>query len=121
MLRRKVYRTLEEWKGDRPPLILKGCRQCGKRHSVLEFSRSNYRNVAYINFFENGDFNSVFDGSMDTSRITVLMSAQLKKPVNFEAGNTLIILDGIQECPNARTALKLILSCATKAAAPCWR
>lgn len=41
MLRRKVEQTLLTWKNtpNRKPLILKGCRQCGKTYSVLEFAK----------------------------------------------------------------------------------
>mgnify|MGYP002709928267 FL=1 len=56
-LRRKIEDTLMEWKErpDHKPLIIKGCRQCGKTFSVTEFARKNYEQVIYLNFFENPD------------------------------------------------------------------
>lgn len=55
MLKRKIDEVLVEWKNtpDRNPLVIKGCRQCGKTYSVLEFANANYEHVIYINFFEN--------------------------------------------------------------------
>ena len=47
MLRRKITDQLLAWKNTpgRKPLIIKGCRQCGKTFSVLEFAR---KNIVYI-------------------------------------------------------------------------
>ena len=108
MLKRKIEAKLIEWKNtpDRKPLIIKGCRQCGKTFSVLDFARKNYKNVVYLNFFENPDYASVFSGSLDIDNIIMLLSALLGKEAVFEAGKTVLILDEIQDCPEARTALK---------------
>ena len=108
MIRRKLSGKLEEWKRDpkRKPVIIKGCRQCGKTFSVLEFAKRNYKNVVYLNFFENPDYASVFSGSLEVDNITMLLSALLGDKATFEAGETVLILDEIQECPEARTALK---------------
>ena len=99
---------MEEWKRDpkRKPVIIKGCRQCGKTFSVLEFAKRNYKNVVYLNFFENPDYASVFSGSLEVDNITMLLSALLGDKATFEAGETVLILDEILECPEARTALK---------------
>ena len=55
MLKRKIEQKLTEWKNtvSHKPLIIKGCRQCGKTFSVLEFAQKNYKHVVYLNFFEN--------------------------------------------------------------------
>ncbi len=52
MLERKIEQTLLDWKNTpgHKPLIVKGCRQCGKTSSVLAFARKNYENVVYVNF-----------------------------------------------------------------------
>ena len=54
MLRRKIETLLDEWRQtkDRKPIVIKGCRQCGKTFSVLRFARQHYRNVVYLNFME---------------------------------------------------------------------
>ena len=108
MLKRKIEQSLSEWKSseNHKPLIIKGCRQCGKTFSVLEFAKKNYKNVVYLNFFENPDYISVFSGSLEVDNIVMMLSALLGSEAVFETGNTIIILDEIQECPEARTALK---------------
>lgn len=44
MLKRKIEQTLLEWKNtaNRKPLIVKGCRQCGKTFSVLDFAHKKF-------------------------------------------------------------------------------
>lgn len=108
MLRRKIEQTLMDWKNtpNHKPLILKGCRQCGKTFSVLEFAKKNYEHVVYLNFFANAQYASVFSGSLEVDTITMLLSALMGREAVFEAGKTILILDEIQECPDARTTLK---------------
>lgn len=108
MLKRKIEQRLQEWKcsPNRKPLLIKGCRQCGKTYSVLDFAKKNYKHVVYLNFFENPDYCSVFEGSLEIDNITMLLSALLGSEAVFEPGNTILVLDEIQECPDARTALK---------------
>lgn len=109
-LKRKIQNYFAEWKHQKNhnPLIVRGCRQCGKTYSVLQFAKSNYKNVVYINFFENPSYSEIFAGSLDVDTITMYMTALLGPEVKFEQGNTCIVLDEIQECPKARSALKFL-------------
>ncbi len=108
MLKRKIERHLTQWKENpaRKPLIIKGCRQCGKTWSVLDFAHKNYEHVIYLNFFENPDYRSVFSGSLEISNLRMMISAMLGDKAVFEPGKTVLIFDEIQECPEARSALK---------------
>ena len=108
MLKRKMEQKLTDWKNteNHKPLIIKGCRQCGKTFSVLDFAKKNYKHVVYLNFFENPDYASVFSGSLEVDTIVMMLSALLGSEAVFESGHTVLILDEIQECPEARTALK---------------
>ena len=108
MLKRKIEQKLKDWKAaeNRRPLIIKGCRQCGKTFSVLDFAKKNYKHVVYLNFYENPDYASVFAGALDVDTIVMMLSALLGRKAVFESGSTVLILDEIQECPEARTALK---------------
>ncbi len=108
MLKRKMEQKLIDWKNteNHKPLIIKGCRQCGKTFSVLDFAKKNYKHVVYLNFFENPDYVSVFSGSLEVDTIVMMLSALLGSEAVFEKGNTVLVLDEIQECPDARTALK---------------
>lgn len=108
LLKRKIEQDLIKWKNteNHKPLIVKGCRQCGKTYSVKKFAEENYKYVVYINFFSNPDYVSIFSGSLEVDNLTMMMSALLGPNVMFVPNETVIILDEIQECPEARTALK---------------
>lgn len=108
MLQRKIERVLTDWKNtaDHKPLIVKGCRQCGKTYSVMDFAKKNYEHVVYLNFFENPQYASVFSGSLEIDYITMLLSALMGREAIFKEEKTILILDEIQDCPDARTALK---------------
>lgn len=107
MLKRKIYNTLKEWKlsDNKKPLIIKGCRQCGKTFSVLHFAKENYPHVVYVNFVQTPDYALAFKDSKLVDDITMNISAMSANAM-FVPGETCIILDEIQECPEARTALK---------------
>lgn len=108
MLRRKMEKTLLDWKNtpDHRPLIVKGCRQCGKTYSVRHFGEENYESVIYLNFFQNPDYLSIFSGSLEVDHLIMMISALLGEKANFVPGKTLLIFDEIQDCPEARTSLK---------------
>lgn len=108
MLKRKIEKQLLDWKENtgHKPLVIKGCRQCGKTYSVREFARKYYDSTVYINFFEDSHYKEIFADSLQVDNLTVMMSALLPQKVRFVPGKTIIILDEIQECPEARTALK---------------
>lgn len=108
MLRRKIQDTLIQWKNTpgHKPLVIKGCRQCGKTFSVREFAKKYYKHEVYLNFLQDSNFTSIFSGSLDVNHLVMMMSALLGPDAVFEAGRTVIILDEIQDCPDARTALK---------------
>ncbi|MGN1276813.1 MAG: ATP-binding protein [Floccifex sp.] len=108
MLKRKIEQKLIDWKNteNHKPLIIKGCRQCGKTCSVLDFANKYYEHVIYLNFFENPSYSSIFSGSLNVDNIIMMISALLGNQAIFEEGKTILIFDEIQECPEARTSLK---------------
>ena len=108
MLVRKIEKYLLEWKNDpdKNPLIIKGCRQCGKTYSVLDFAKKNYKHIIYINFFENPSYASIFDNSLNVDDITMYITGLLGDKAIFKKDETCLIMDELQECPNARTSLK---------------
>ena len=109
MLRRKIEEVLIKWKNtpNHKPLIIKGCRQCGKTFSVNAFAKEHYTHVVYLNFFEHPDYKLAFEGSKQIDSIVMNLTALLPNS-RFVSGQTCIILDEIQECSAARTALKFL-------------
>jgi predicted AAA+ superfamily ATPase len=107
MYKRKIESLLEQWK-KRPghkPLVIKGCRQCGKTSSVLDFAQKNYDHVIYLDFHEQKSLRTLFDDSLQVDYLTVAISAAIPG-AKFVPGVTCLVFDEIQDCPNARASLK---------------
>lgn len=107
MFRRRIEKTLLEWKGEKEhlPLVIMGIRQCGKTFIALEFAKKNYKHVVYVNFMKQPERNVAFAGSKEVDAIVLNLSSQMPS-ARFVPGETCIILDEIQDCPDARTSLK---------------
>lgn len=107
MLKRKIESVLSEWKNSKlkKPLVIKGIRQCGKTYIVRKFAKENYESVVYMNFILEPDKKTAFTGNIDVETIILNLSALIPNS-RFINGKTCIILDEIQECREARTALK---------------
>ena len=105
-MERTLIHELLVWKEkeNRKPLILKGVRQCGKTYLLKDFGNRYYDNVAYFNFEETDSLISVFEKDYDTKRIILELELFLGKSIKPDT--TLIILDEIQECGRALTAMK---------------
>ena len=109
VLKRKIEKDLLAWKnnkGKKTPLVIRGCRQCGKTFIVKKFAEENYENVVYINFLENKDYNDVFKNSLNVDELVKLISSLTGNKVKIEPEKTVLIFDEIQECPDARASLK---------------
>ena len=109
MLKRKVSDDIAKWyqSGCKKALLLTGSRQVGKTTSVREFAKANYSHFVEINFVKYPRAKQAFDGNLDTKTIVTNLSAMGFGP--FVEGKTLIFFDEIQECPNARTAIKFLV------------
>jgi len=97
MYKRKIDSYLADWK-KRPkhkPLVIKGCRQCGKTSSVKAFAYANYQNVIYMDFHEQKDLRALFDGSLQVEYLKTLISASIPG-ARFTPGNTCIIFDDMR-------------------------
>ena len=109
MLRRKAYDKLLERKAadKRKALCIIGALQIGKTTLIREFGRANYENFVEINFVTDENAQKIFDGSLDANTLITNLTAYVRKPM--EPGKTLVLLDEIQKCPNARTAIKFLV------------
>lgn len=108
MLKRKIEDELARWKQTpgHNPVVIKGCRQCGKTFSALSFARKHYAHVVYLNFFENPRYAQAFAGSLAVDDLVLYLTSLLGYDAVFEPCKTCLVLDELQDCPNARAALK---------------
>lgn len=109
MLKRKISQQLQEWRDSHHEdcLLIKGARQVGKTFAITQFGQTEYESFIAINFIESPQLKALFDGDLSSSNIKKQMT-MLIPGIQFIAEKTLIFLDEIQECPNARTALKFL-------------
>lgn len=109
MLKRKVSDDIAKWyqSGCNKALLLTGSRQVGKTTSVRMFAKAHYSHFVEINFVKYPRARQAFDGNLDTKTIVTNLSAMGFGP--FVEGKTLVFFDEIQECPNARTAIKFLV------------
>ena len=105
-MRRNAMVELERWKddADRKPLVLRGARQVGKTWLMKEFGQSRYKSFVYFNFDEEDELRSVFEANKNPQRIVELLSMIAGEKIL--PGETLMIFDEIQECPEALNTLK---------------
>ena len=103
---RYIINQLVEWKNskDRKPLIVLGARQVGKTYSLLDFGQQHYKYVAYINCDNNEQVQSLFIQDYNMERVIFAIAAITGVPV--VPGETLIILDEIQELQKGLASLK---------------
>lgn len=109
MLKRKIINNLVEWKENHKNncLLIIGARQVGKTYIIQKFAEEYYEKSIYINFIENPDYKDIFSGNLDIE--TIIKQLTLRVPnSSIIPGKTLLILDEIQVCENAITALKFI-------------
>ena len=97
---------LLQWKEKkkRKPLIIMGARQVGKTWLMKEFGKNCYEKTAYISFYNNQRMDAVFENDFDVKRI--IMNLNIEAGVTITPGDTLIILDEIQDSPKVLESLK---------------
>lgn len=109
MLRRKMYSYLQAWKRShgKECLLVNGARQVGKSFIIELFGEAEYESFVKLDFVEHPEYKDIFGGSLSAddlySRITLFIPG-----VRIVPGKTLLFLDELQECPEARAAFKYL-------------
>ena len=100
-MKRTAYNDLLAWRSNKfhKPLLVTGARRTGKTYLLREFGKTEYEKVIYLNFEENPDYKKVFNDEPEAGRVLREISSLSK--VDVTPGNTLIIWDEIQACPDA--------------------
>lgn len=105
-MHRGLLETLIKWKEkmDRKPLIIRGARQVGKTWLMKEFGKTHYKNIAYVNFETALSLHHIFQSGFEVEKL--ILALKIETGADIVPGETLIILDEIQECEAAITSLK---------------
>ena len=103
---RNIINELVRWKEspNRKPLVLLGARQVGKTYILQHFGKTHYKHVAYINCDNNKQVENLFEEDYQMERILLQISAITGQSII--PGETLIVLDEVQELHRGISSLK---------------
>lgn len=106
VLERKISEYLKEWKlkKRKKALLVTGPAHVGKTYSIRRFGKEEYTNLIEINFLKNSKAKDIFAGVSNIGEVIARLTAYIGN--SLKAGKTLIFLDEIQACPEARKAVK---------------
>ncbi len=104
---RKITSELLSWKEDKKGkcLTIQGQRQVGKTYIVKRFATDHYEHLVHIDFAKQPRMKEAFKEDLSVDTIIRKLSMLLERD-DIVPGSTLIFLDEIQDCRNARTSLK---------------
>ena len=105
-MRRKTEREILAWKEsvDHKPMLLRGIRQVGKTWLMKSVGREHFKHLAYVSCDKSARVREIFEGDFDIRRIVSMLEVATNTAI--VPGETLLVLDEIQEVPRAVTALK---------------
>lgn len=105
-MKRTIFEQLIAWKhsAERKPLLLNGARQVGKTYILKEFGQKEYAQCAFFYLDRDEKARSIFEKSISPQSMLLALSAL--SGVDITPGDTLLVLDEIQDCPSALTSLK---------------
>lgn len=74
---------------------------------IRQFAREQYKHFLELNFLEDPNARDIFSGSLDANTIITALTAYTR--ASLVPHETLVFFDEIQECPQARTAIKFLV------------
>ena len=105
--KRNVDEILLSWSREKPPdrkpLLLRGARQIGKSSALRQLGK-HFKYFVEINFDENKDVKSFFEGSLTPQEICEQLALYYHTPII--PGETLLFFDEIQSCQSALAKLR---------------
>lgn len=110
MLERKAVQQFVEWKesAGKQALLVTGARQVGKSYIINAFARENYDQCVSFDLIEQTDLRDAMESCKNADELFMVLSAF--GGADFAPGNTCVIIDEVQECKEAVTLVKYLLS-----------
>ncbi|MBQ0119946.1 MAG: ATP-binding protein [Bacteroidales bacterium] len=105
---RYLYKDLLRWQAsqDRKPLVLFGARQVGKTWLLKDFGQREYKNLAYVSFDRDEAACQLMITEKNAKNLLRGLSAITG--IDIVPGETLVVLDEVQDCPIALTRMKAL-------------
>ena len=112
-VRRKIYEEILKWKkrsAGQTALLIEGARRVGKSYIAEKFAAAEYKSYLLIDFNRAPkEVTALFDNYLnDLDTLFMYLSGFYNKKL-YER-ETLIILDEVQLCPRARSAIKYLVA-----------
>lgn len=113
IFKRKIYQKLLAWKDSssgKKALLIEGARRIGKSTIAEEFGRNEYKSFLKIDFntAPSSVRNAFTNYLNDLDAFFIILSTEYK--ITLHRRESLIILDEIQKCPEARQAIKYLVA-----------
>ena len=112
-MRRKIYTELLKWKEEeagRTALLIDGARRVGKRYSVENFAKQEYKSYIIIDFNRvNQEVTELFENYLNDLDLFFMYLSNYYNVKLYER-DTLIIFDEVQLFPRARAAIKYLVA-----------
>lgn len=112
-MKRKIYEKLLDWKhkeAGRTALLIDGARRVGKSYIAQEFAKAEYKSHILIDFNRAPkEVVDLFDNYLNDLDTLFMYLSNFYGTKLYER-ETLIILDEVQLCPRARSAIKYLVA-----------
>ncbi len=112
-MKRKIYEKLLDWKhkeAGRTALLIDGARRVGKSYIAKEFAEAEYKSHILIDFNRAPkEVVNLFDNYLNDLDTLFMYLSNFYGTKLYER-ETLIILDEVQLCPRARSAIKYLVA-----------
>lgn len=112
-MRRKIYEDILKWKissAGRTALLIDGARRVGKSYIAKEFATAEYKSHILIDFNRAPkEVTDLFDNYLNDLDALFMYLSGFYNTKLYER-ETLIILDEVQLCPRARSAIKYLVA-----------
>lgn len=111
IFKRKIYNELLRWKKEddgKTAILIQGARRVGKSTIAEEFAKHEYESYIIVDFANcSNEIRSLFS---DISRMDyIFLRLQMLYGVELKRRKSVIILDEVQLCPQARQAIKYLV------------
>lgn len=109
MIKRELDTFLDNFyvESNRKALLLIGARQVGKTYAFRNLAKRSFKHYIEINFIKTPSAVSIFENAKDAAQILLRLSAFTKE--EMVPGETLILFDEVQMCPEAVTQIKFLV------------
>lgn len=109
MLERKAKKRFDAWLASSPnkALLVKGARQVGKSYLVNVFANDAFKHVVTFDLIADASARDSFLAAKSADDLLMRMTIAATEPM--VAGETVVVIDEVQRCPNVMSFIKYLV------------